>query len=80
MEYLFMDNLEKQTSFIKCLEEDLDDQSALIMWSIVLNFLDQNLDAIAYLMYIDKNPYSEIAWHQMGRLYWSKDYENAIML
>jgi DNA-binding SARP family transcriptional activator len=28
---------------------------------------------------IDKNPYSEIAWHQMGRLYYGvKDYENAI--
>jgi hypothetical protein len=43
-------------------------------------FLDQNLDAIAYLKYIDKNPYSEIAWHQMGRLYGVKDYENAIVL
>jgi tetratricopeptide (TPR) repeat protein len=42
--------------------------------------LDQNLDAIAFLnKYIDKNPYSEIAWHQMGRLYYGvKDYENAI--
>jgi hypothetical protein len=29
MEYLFMDNLEMAKSFIKCLEEDLDDQSAL---------------------------------------------------
>jgi hypothetical protein len=28
MEYLFMDNLE-MAGFIKCLEEDLDDQSAL---------------------------------------------------
>jgi DNA-binding SARP family transcriptional activator len=44
--------------------------------------LDQNLDAIAFLnKYIDKKPYSEIAWHQMGRLYYGvKDYENAIRL
>jgi hypothetical protein len=39
MEYLFMDNLEMaKQSFIKCLEEDLDDQSALYNVSIVLNF------------------------------------------
>jgi tetratricopeptide (TPR) repeat protein len=44
-----------------------------------LQVLDQNLDAIAFLnTYIDKT-YSEIAWHQMGRLYYGvEDYENAI--
>jgi tetratricopeptide (TPR) repeat protein len=81
MEYLFMDNLEMaKESFIKCLEEDLDDQSALYNVVYCFEFLDQNLDAIAYLnKYIDKNPYSEIAWHQMGRLYYGvKDYDNAI--
>jgi tetratricopeptide (TPR) repeat protein len=41
-------------------------------------FLDQNQDAISYIKkYIDKNPYSEIAWHQLGRLHYS-EYENAI--
>jgi tetratricopeptide (TPR) repeat protein len=81
MEYLFMDKLEEaKTSFINCLEEDLEDQSALYNVVYCFEFLDQNLDAIAYLnKYIDKNPYSEIAWHQMGRLYYGvKDYENAI--
>ncbi|WP_339658715.1 tetratricopeptide repeat protein [Flavobacterium frigidarium] len=81
MEYLFMDKLEQaKESFIKCLEEDLEDQSALYNVVYCFEFLDQNLDAIAYLTkYIDKNPYSEIAWHQMGRLYYDlKDYENAI--
>jgi hypothetical protein len=28
--------------------------------------------------YIDKIPYSEIAWHQVGLHYALKDYENAI--
>jgi tetratricopeptide (TPR) repeat protein len=38
MEYLFMDNLEMaKQSFIKCLEEDLDDQSALYN-VVVLSF------------------------------------------
>jgi tetratricopeptide (TPR) repeat protein len=81
MEYLFMDDLEMaKQSFIKCLEEDLDDQSALYNVVYCFEFLDQNLEAIIYLnKYIDKNPYSEIAWHQMGRLYYGvKDYDNAI--
>jgi tetratricopeptide (TPR) repeat protein len=81
MEYLFMDNLEMaKQNFIKCLEEDLDDQSALYNVVYCFEFLDQNLEAIEYLnKYIDKNPYSEIAWHQVGRLYYGvKDYENAI--
>jgi tetratricopeptide (TPR) repeat protein len=81
MEYLFMDNLEKaKESFIKCLEEDYEDQTALYNVVYCYEFLDQNLDAIEYLKkYIDKNPYSEIAWHQKGRLYYGlKDYENAV--
>jgi tetratricopeptide (TPR) repeat protein len=81
MEYLFMDNLEKaKESFIKCLEEDIQDQSALYNVVYCFEFLDQNADAIEYLKkYIDENPYSEIAWHQQGRLYYGlKDYENAV--
>jgi tetratricopeptide (TPR) repeat protein len=81
MEYLFMDNLElAKENFIKCLEEDFEDQSALYNVVYCFEFLDQNQDAILYLnKYIDKNPYSEIAWHQLGRLYYGvKEYENAI--
>lgn len=81
MEYLFMDNFEKaKESFIQCLEEDLEDQSALYNVVYCFEFLDQNQEAIAYLIeYIDKNPYSEIAWHQLGRLHYGiKEYESAI--
>ena len=81
MEYLFMDNLEAaKASFIKCLEEDIMDQSALYNVVYCFEFLEQNKEAIAYLKtYIDRNPYSEIAWHQSGRLYYGmKDYENAV--
>lgn len=81
MEYLFMDNLElAKESFIKCLEEDFEDQSALYNVVYCHEFLDQNQEAITYLLkYIDKNPYSEIAWHQAGRLYYGlKEYENAV--
>jgi len=81
MEYLFMDNLElAKANFIKCLEEDFEDQSALYNVVYCFEFLDQNIEAIEYLKtYIDRNPYSEIAWHQSGRLYYGiKDYENAV--
>ncbi|HEX8562882.1 MAG TPA: tetratricopeptide repeat protein [Flavobacterium sp.] len=81
MEYLFMDNLElAKENFIKCLEEDTEDQAALYNVVYCFEFLDQNQEAIAYLEnYIEKNPYSEIAWHQVGRLnYGLKRYEAAL--
>ncbi|NUY81192.1 tetratricopeptide repeat protein [Flavobacterium sp. MAH-1] len=81
MEYLFMDNLElAKENFIKCLEEDPEDQAALYNVVYCFEFLDQNQEAIDYLeKYIDKNPYSEIAWHQMGRLHYGlKQYEQAL--
>jgi tetratricopeptide (TPR) repeat protein len=81
MEYLFMDNLElAKDNFIKCLEEDPEDQAALYNVVYCFEFLDQNELAITYLnSYIEKNPYSEIAWHQCGRLnYGLKKYEEAI--
>ncbi len=81
MEYLFMDNLEKaKESFKSCLEVDIEDQSALYNVVYCYEFLDQNAEAIEYLKtYIDRNPYSEIAWHQQGRLYYGlKDYVNAV--
>ena len=81
MEYLFMDNLElAKDNFMKCLEEDTEDQAALYNVVYCFEFLDQNEDAIDYLTkYIDKNPYSEIAWHQIGRLnYGLKRYEDAL--
>ncbi|HEX8270153.1 MAG TPA: tetratricopeptide repeat protein [Flavobacterium sp.] len=81
MEYLFMDNLElAKENFIKCLEEEPEDQAALYNVVYCFEFLDQNQEAIEYLtQYIEKNPYSEIAWHQMGRLnYGLKKYEEAL--
>lgn len=81
MEYLFMDNLElAKYNFIKCLEVDIEDQSALYNVVYCFEFLDQQKEAIDYLeKYIEKNPFSEIAWHQQGRLSYSiKNYENAL--
>jgi tetratricopeptide (TPR) repeat protein len=81
MEFLFMDNLESaKTNFIKCLESDEEDQSSLYNVVYCFEFLDQNQLAIEFLTkYIDDNPYSEIAWHQAGRLHYAeKEYHEAI--
>jgi tetratricopeptide (TPR) repeat protein len=44
------------------------------------DFLDQNQEAIVYLEnFIEKNPYSEVAWHQLGRQFYAiKNYEKAV--
>lgn len=81
MEYLFMDNLEKAKEFfIKCLDEDTMDYSALYNVIYCFDFLDQNHEAITYLeSFIDNNPYSEVAWHQLGRQFYAlKNYEKAV--
>ena len=81
MEYLFMDNLElAKENFIKCLDEDTEDYSALYNVVYCFDFLDQNEEAAVYLInFIDKNPYSEVAWHQLGRQYYAlKNYEKAV--
>jgi tetratricopeptide (TPR) repeat protein len=82
MEYLFLDNLElAKENFILCLEEDPEEQSSLYNVVYCFEFLDQNQEAIEYITkYIDTNPYSEIAWHQLGRLnYGLKQYEAALV-
>lgn len=81
MEYLFVDNIElAKESFIKCLAHDEEDQSALYNVIYCFDFLNQNKEAITFLeTFIDKSPYSEIAWHQLGRQYYAiKDFEKAV--
>ena len=81
MEYLFIDEVNHaKNSFIKCLEDDSDDQSALSNVIYCYDFLDEHEDAIQFLEeFIDHNPYSEVAWHQLGRQFFTiKDYKKAI--
>lgn len=81
MEYLFLDQFENAREyFIKCLELDNDDYSALYNIIYCFDFLDQNKEAIKFLtQYLDNNPYSEVAWHQLGNQYVStKDYKKAL--
>ncbi|WP_395075759.1 tetratricopeptide repeat protein [Flavobacterium sp.] len=82
MEYLFLDDLElAKENFIKCLEEEVEEQSSLYNVVYCFEFLDQDQEAIEYVTkYIDKNPYSEIAWHQLGRLHYGiKNYQEGLV-
>jgi tetratricopeptide (TPR) repeat protein len=81
MEYLFLDKFEDaKTYFIKCLESDSEDYSALYNIMYCFDFLEQNDEAIEYLnSYLNTNPYCEVAWHQLGKQYFSiKDYDKAL--
>jgi tetratricopeptide (TPR) repeat protein len=81
MEHLFLDQFEEaKNSFMKCLEVDLEDYSALYNIIYCFDFLQQTDDAIEYLThYLDKNPYCEVAWHQLGKQYFAKkEYQKAL--
>ena len=81
MEYLFLDNFEEaKQSFMRCLEDDMDDYSALYNIMYCFDFLNENDEAITFLnSYLDKNPYCEVAWHQLGKQYFTiKQYEKSL--
>lgn len=81
MEYLFMEDYENaKLHFMKCLEEDDQDYSALYNVIYCFEYLEEYDEAIEYLNdYLNKNPYSEVAWHQVGKQYYElKDYKKAL--
>lgn len=81
MEYLFLDKFEDaKIYFMKCLEEDLEDYSSLYNIIYCFEYLKQTEGAIEYLnVFLDKNPYCEVAWHQLGKQYFNlKKYKKAL--
>src|SRR5690606_33650384 len=81
MEYLFLDEYEEaKVYFMKCLEEDFEDYSALYNVVYCFDFLNQTEECIEYLnLFLDKNPYCEVAWHQLGKQYFDlKKYKKAL--
>ncbi|MBP2830562.1 tetratricopeptide repeat protein [Aquimarina sp. U1-2] len=81
MEYLFIDDFENaKINFMRCLEADDQDYSALYNIIYCFDFLDQHEEAIGYLnMFLNKNPYCEVAWHQVGKQYFDlKEYKKAL--
>lgn len=71
MEYMFLENYDQAKHYyIKCLDIDDDDISALYNIIYCFDFLEQPEEAISFLnTYLDNNPYSEIGWHQIGLQY-----------
>ncbi|UAB74632.1 lipopolysaccharide assembly protein LapB [Mesoflavibacter sp. SCSIO 43206] len=81
MEYLLLDDFEKaKQSFMSCLEEQPEDYSSLYNIIYCFDFLNENEEAITFLnKYLNSNPYCEVAWHQLGKQYFSvKDYKKAL--
>lgn len=81
MEYLFMEDFENaKYYFMKCVEQDEQDYSALYNIIYCFDFLEQHEAAIDYLnLFLNKHPYSEVAWHQVGKQYYElKDYKKAL--
>jgi len=75
MEYLFMDDFKlAQKSFMKCVSFDEQDYSSLYNVIYCFEFLEDYDGAIRYLNdYLDRNPYCEVAWHQLGKQYFTKE-------
>lgn len=81
MEYLYLDDYENaQLNFAKCIDVDYEDYSSL--YNIVYCFeMQEDYEAsIRFLnKYIDRNPYSEVAWHQLGKQYFELEkFEDAL--
>ena len=81
MEYLFLEDFENAKHyFMKCLERDEQDYSALYNIIYCFDYLEQHEAAIDYLNdFLNKNPYCEVAWHQVGKQYSVlKEYKKAL--
>ena len=75
MEYLYLDEFENaRLNFIKCIDVDYEDYSALYNVVYCFDMEKEHESAIKYLnSYININPYCEVAWHQLGRQYFILD-------
>ncbi len=71
MEYLFLEDFEKAIVFFKnCLDIDINDYTNLYNVIYCYDMLEQQNNAIDFLkLHIEKEPFSEIAWQQLGRQY-----------
>ena len=80
-EYLFIDDFENAKNiFIKCLKQDDFDYSVLNNILYCFDSIGDSKSTIKYLnSFLETNPYSEIAWHQLGKQYVKDDmYEEAL--
>ncbi|MFT6755119.1 MAG: tetratricopeptide (TPR) repeat protein [Urechidicola sp.] len=81
MEYLYLDKFDDaRLSFAKCLDVDFEDYSSLYNVIYCFDMQNRHKDAVLYLKkIIDKDPYSEVAWHQLGRQHYIlEEYNEAL--
>lgn len=81
MEHLFMDNFaEAKKHFIQCVLFDEYDYASLFNIIYCFEYLEDFDGAIIFLNeYLDKNPYCEVAWQQLGIQYFAKKmYKEAL--
>lgn len=81
MEYIFLNNFSvARTYFELTIKESPDDFSALFNVVYCFDMEQKPYEAIAFLnKLIDEHPYSEVAWHQLGRQYYGiGEFEEAL--
>lgn len=81
MEYLFLEDFDTaRFNFAKSLDVEYENYSSLYNVIYCFDMMKKHDEAIDYLKkYIEKDPYSEIAWHQLGRQYYIiYDYQEAL--
>lgn len=76
MEYLFLEDYDNaRYYFMKCVEIDPEDYSSLYNIIYCFEYLEMYDEAIDYLnIYLNSNPYCEVAWHQVGKQYFLMKY------
>lgn len=82
MEYLYLEDYKNaQLNFAKCIDVDYEDYSSLYNILYCFDMQEDYESAIRYLnSYIDLNPYCEVAWHQLGRQYFTLNmYKEALV-
>ncbi len=81
MEYLFMEDYENALlNFKLCVSHDEENRSALHNVIYCYDVLEKHQEAIDYLLeYVEKRPYSEVAWQNIGKQYYIlKQYNKAL--
>ena len=81
MEHLLIKDFKSAKYYFKlCIKKDPLDYQALYNLLHIFEQLSEEKESISFLNKIlEKNPYCEVAWHQLGKLYFKKgNYKEAI--
>lgn len=81
MEFIYLNDFTRAREYFEfCLQETPDDFAALFNVVYCFDMEQEPQKAIVFLeQFIDNHPYSEIAWHQLGRQYIQiEDYKQAL--